>query len=97
MVFFLSSYFGVLFCFVLVCAYCRAYEELNVKHEPLRLIEPEFETPLPPLQPAVSILADTGPGGFLFHMDTLCVVSVFLSRKKRESNTDLASYLTPKK
>ncbi|XP_025897738.1 intraflagellar transport protein 52 homolog isoform X2 [Nothoprocta perdicaria] len=31
----------------------KAYEQLNVKHEPLRLIQPQFETPLPPLQPAV--------------------------------------------
>ncbi|CAH1774851.1 unnamed protein product [Owenia fusiformis] len=31
----------------------RAFEQLNVKHEPLTLITPQFETPLPPLQPAV--------------------------------------------
>ncbi|XP_072206327.1 intraflagellar transport protein 52 homolog isoform X2 [Excalfactoria chinensis] len=31
----------------------KAYEQLNVKHEPLQLIQPQFETPLPPLQPAV--------------------------------------------
>ncbi|KAM3173550.1 hypothetical protein ACTXT7_012290 [Hymenolepis weldensis] len=31
----------------------EAYEKLGVKHEPLTLITPEFETPLPPLQPAV--------------------------------------------
>jgi len=31
----------------------RAYATLNVVHEPLQLINPEFETPLPPLQPAV--------------------------------------------
>ena len=30
------------------------YEELGVKHEPLRLIAPRFETPFPPLQLAVS-------------------------------------------
>ena len=30
-----------------------AYSQLNVKHEPLCLITPQFETPLPPLQPAV--------------------------------------------
>ncbi|XP_064485249.1 intraflagellar transport protein 52 homolog isoform X2 [Ornithodoros turicata] len=30
-----------------------AYQKLNMKHEPLRLITPQFETPLPPLQPAV--------------------------------------------
>ncbi|XP_052539455.1 intraflagellar transport protein 52 homolog isoform X15 [Tympanuchus pallidicinctus] len=34
-------------------AVLKAYEELNVKHEPLRLIEPQLETPLPPLEPAV--------------------------------------------
>jgi len=31
----------------------RLYERLNVKHEPLSLIPPQFEVPLPPLQPAV--------------------------------------------
>ena len=31
----------------------KAYTDLNVKHEPLTLITPSFETPLPPLQPAV--------------------------------------------
>ncbi|KAI4877681.1 hypothetical protein NFI96_021207 [Prochilodus magdalenae] len=31
----------------------RSYKQLNVKHEPLQLITPQFETPLPPLQPAV--------------------------------------------
>ncbi len=29
------------------------YETLGVKHEPLTLIPPQFECPLPPLQPAV--------------------------------------------
>ncbi|KAL9981305.1 hypothetical protein ACROYT_G009992 [Oculina patagonica] len=36
-----------------VPAAIRAYEDLRVKHEPLLLITPQFETPLPPLQPAV--------------------------------------------
>ncbi|XP_005108178.1 intraflagellar transport protein 52 homolog [Aplysia californica] len=31
----------------------KAFEELKVKHEALTLITPQFETPLPPLQPAV--------------------------------------------
>lgn len=31
----------------------NAYKELNMKHEPLKLIMPRFETPLAPLQPAV--------------------------------------------
>ncbi|MED6284018.1 Intraflagellar transport protein 52 [Characodon lateralis] len=30
-----------------------AFKQLNVKHEPLQLITPQFETPLPQLQPAV--------------------------------------------
>ncbi|KAG7478075.1 hypothetical protein MATL_G00076560 [Megalops atlanticus] len=30
-----------------------SYKQLNVKHEPLQLIQPQFETPLPTLQPAV--------------------------------------------
>ena len=30
-----------------------AYKELGIKHEPLRLITPQFETPLPHLQAAV--------------------------------------------
>lgn len=31
----------------------RSYNSLKVKHEALTLITPQFETPLPPLQPAV--------------------------------------------
>lgn len=31
----------------------KAYDQLHLKHEPLTLIQPQFETPLPPLQPAV--------------------------------------------
>ncbi|KAJ8032906.1 Intraflagellar transport protein 52-like [Holothuria leucospilota] len=31
----------------------RAYDELGCKHEQLQLIQPTFETPLPPMQPAV--------------------------------------------
>lgn len=38
------------------CSSCSAYKELNVKDEPLQLITPQFETPLPQLQPAVSFL-----------------------------------------
>ncbi len=35
------------------CIYFRAFTTLNVKHDQLTLITPTFETPLPPLQPAV--------------------------------------------
>jgi intraflagellar transport protein 52 len=38
-----------------VPAAIQAYQDLNVKHEPLRLITPQFETPLPPLQAAVLV------------------------------------------
>ncbi len=31
----------------------RTYDQLHTKHEPLSLITPKFEVPLPPLQPAV--------------------------------------------
>ena len=31
----------------------RGFQELRIKHEPLPLIMPQFETPLPPLKPAV--------------------------------------------
>uniref|UniRef100_A0A0B6ZRY0 Intraflagellar transport protein 52 homolog n=1 Tax=Arion vulgaris TaxID=1028688 RepID=A0A0B6ZRY0_9EUPU len=31
----------------------KAFDELKVKHEALTLITPQFETPLPPLVPAV--------------------------------------------
>jgi len=30
----------------------KLYEQLGVKHETLTLIPPQFETPMPPLQPA---------------------------------------------
>ncbi|KAB1262488.1 Intraflagellar transport protein 52-like protein [Camelus dromedarius] len=39
----------------------KAHEQLNVKHEPLQLIQPQFETPLPALQPAVSRYAGDSP------------------------------------
>lgn len=31
----------------------QAYDHLGVKHEPLNLIRPQFESPLPPIQIAV--------------------------------------------
>ena len=37
----------------LVPSSIRAYDQLGVKHEQLRLISPQFETPLPPLAAAV--------------------------------------------
>ncbi|XP_077496004.1 intraflagellar transport 52 [Amblyomma americanum] len=49
-----------------------AYEELGVPHEPLRLISPQFECPLPPLQPAVfppCFREPNGPPLELFDLD----------------------------
>jgi len=37
----------------MIPAVLKMYDEVNVKHEPLTLIQPEFERPMPPLQPAV--------------------------------------------
>ena len=40
-------------CQLSISSLIRAFDELKVKHEQLQLITPQFETPLPPLQPAV--------------------------------------------
>ena len=48
------------------------YEKLKVKHEPLTLIPPQFETPMPSLQPAVfppSLKELPGPHLELFDLD----------------------------
>lgn len=48
------------------------YAELDVKHEPLSLIPPQFEHPLPPLQPAVfppSLREPPPPSLDLFDLD----------------------------
>jgi len=50
----------------------RLYQELGIKHEPLSLIPPGFETPLPPLQPAVfpPVLREMAPPALdLFDLD----------------------------
>lgn len=43
------AYINYFFIFI----FNRAYDKLGVEHKPLSLIEPEFETPLPRLRPAV--------------------------------------------
>jgi len=48
------------------------YQQLDVKHEPLSLIPPQFEHPLPPLQPAVfppSLREPPPPALDLFDLD----------------------------
>lgn len=50
----------------------KLYETLDVKHEPLSLIPPQFEHPLPPLQPAVfppSLREPPPPALDLFDLD----------------------------
>ncbi|KAJ3211508.1 Intraflagellar transport protein 52 [Dinochytrium kinnereticum] len=50
----------------------KVYEDMRLKHEPLSLIQPQFETPLPPLQPAVfppSIRELPPPALDLFDLD----------------------------
>jgi hypothetical protein len=54
-----------------VPAAIQAYQDLNVKHELLRLITPQFETPLPPLQAAVIIY-------YLTHFTIIMVKAVAL-------------------
>eukprot|EP00041_Stephanoeca_diplocostata_P039347 m.1617510 g.1617510 ORF g.1617510 m.1617510 type:complete len:422 (-) comp25373_c0_seq3:7912-9177(-) len=49
-----------------------AYDTLGIEHEPLRLITPQFETPLPPLEPAVfppNFREPPGPALDLFDLD----------------------------
>ena len=51
---------------------CRAYSDLGLKHETLTLIQPTFETPLPPLQPALfppSLHEPPSPSLDLFDLD----------------------------
>jgi intraflagellar transport protein 52 len=48
------------------------YKDLNIKHEPLTLITPQFETPMPPLQEAVfppSLNELPPPNLDLFYLD----------------------------
>lgn len=50
----------------------KLYEQLGVKHEPLTLIPPQFETPMPALQPAVfppSLREPAAPALDLFDLD----------------------------
>ena len=65
------------------------YNELDVKHEPLSLIPPQFEHPLPPLQPAVfppSLREPPAPSLDLFDLD-----DQFASDKVRNTPTTCQS------
>eukprot|EP00163_Fabomonas_tropica_P026028 TRINITY_DN4628_c1_g1_i1.p1 TRINITY_DN4628_c1_g1~~TRINITY_DN4628_c1_g1_i1.p1 ORF type:complete len:458 (-),score=96.80 TRINITY_DN4628_c1_g1_i1:113-1486(-) len=71
------------------------YEELDVKHEPLTLIPPNFETPLPPLHPATfppSLREPPPPALDLFDLDDeFASEQVRLAHltNKCQSNSDL--------
>ncbi|EDQ90813.1 uncharacterized protein MONBRDRAFT_36341 [Monosiga brevicollis MX1] len=55
-----------------VPAAVRAYADMSVPHEPLKLIHPQFETPQPPLRPAVfaPTFRELGPPALdLFDLD----------------------------
>lgn len=69
---------------------------MRLKHEPLTLIQPEFETPLPPLQPATfpPILRDLPPPALeLFDLDE-CFASekVRLAQLTNKCNDDDLEY-----
>ncbi|KAL3897508.1 MAG: hypothetical protein SGCHY_003371 [Lobulomycetales sp.] len=76
----------------------RLYEQLRLKHEPLSLIQPQFETPLPALNPAVfqPAMMDLPPPALdLFDLD-----EEFASQKARLAqltnkcnNDDLEYYI----
>lgn len=74
----------------------RAYDELHVKHEQLTLITPQFETPLPPLLPAVFppvFREPDGPALDLFDLDD-CFSSerVRLAQLTNKCNDDDLEY-----
>lgn len=46
------SFIRTIHPFLSLCLF-SAYEDLQMKHEPLTLIKPQFEVPMPPLKPAV--------------------------------------------
>lgn len=82
----------------------KLYEELGVKHEPLRIITPKFEVPYPPLQPAVfpPIFRDLPPPPLeLFDLDdafssVFTTLTQFTNRytlKDENTERDLASYI----
>jgi len=74
----------------------HAYKELEVKHEQLKLIEPNFETPLPPLRPAVfpPTFRELGPPALdLFDLDdSFSSEQVRLNQLTNKCNEDDLEY-----
>lgn len=64
--------------------FCSAYKQLDVKDEPLQLITPQFETPLPQLQPAVSFKPEFLYQLRLFHTNVEFLLS-FETERVREN------------
>lgn len=82
----------------------KLYEELGVKHEPLKLITPKFEAPYPPLQPAVfpPSFRDLPPPPLeLFDLDeafssVFSTLAQFTNKYTKEDETtenDIVSYI----
>nr|PNR43451.1 hypothetical protein PHYPA_015832 [Physcomitrium patens] len=78
------------------------YKQLGVKHAPLTLITPQFEVPMPPLQPAVfpPALRDPPPPALdLFDLDD-CFASPFVrlaqltNKCKSANNENVQFYIT---
>ncbi|KAG0619486.1 hypothetical protein M758_4G143100 [Ceratodon purpureus] len=78
------------------------YKQLGVKHAPLTLITPQFEVPMPPLQPAVfppSLREPPPPALDLFDLDD-CFASPSVrlaqltNKCKSANNEDLNFYIT---
>uniref|UniRef100_A0A3P9PWU6 Intraflagellar transport 52 homolog (Chlamydomonas) n=1 Tax=Poecilia reticulata TaxID=8081 RepID=A0A3P9PWU6_POERE len=75
----------------------NSFKQLNVKHEPLQLITPQFETPLPQLQPAVfpPALSELPPPMLdLFDLDeTFSSEKVRLAQLTNKTDDDLEFYV----
>lgn len=61
----------------MVPACIKAYETLGVKHEPLTLIAPHFETPLPPTQASVRKIFAKNRLAKIFQMISKTVITFF--------------------
>jgi hypothetical protein len=61
-----------------------AYEQLDLKHEPLTLIPPQFEVPLPPLESAVCNISDR-----ISYYNIISGISTELSRTPTATSRDV--------
>lgn len=63
----------------MIPACTKAYKALDVKHEPLTLIPPHFEAPLPLTQPSVSIAFSNFVIYIIFYLSDLNVFNLGIS------------------